>query len=69
MKILLWAPIFFGYEIQIKNALVAMGYQVYLIYDRPFKSSILRAITTRFPSLVGKILTPYYKKKLRNIPK
>jgi hypothetical protein len=67
MKILLWAPEFFGYDKQIKDALVSMGHKVYMVHDRPFKSAFLRAITTRFPNIIGKILTPYYKRKIKII--
>lgn len=69
MKILLWAPIFFGYDKQIKDALVSMGHTVYLVHDRPFNSTFLRAVTTRLPNFMSKILTLYYKSKLKIIPK
>ena len=69
MNILLWAPMFFGYEQQIKDHLISTGHEVHLIHDRPFKSSFLRAITAKFPNVMSYLLIPHYKKKLRAINK
>ena len=68
-NILLWAPVFFGYDKQIKEALVSMGHTVHLVHDRPFKSAFLRAFTTRFPNFISYLLMPYYKAKLGEVSK
>ena len=67
MNILLWAPMFFGYEQVIKDHLISIGHKVYLIHDRPFKSSFLRAVTSKIPNIISFFLIIYYKKKLRAI--
>ena len=67
MKILLWAPNFFGYDTQIKNALVSMGYQVDLIHDRPFNSSFMRAISTRTTNFNELYFDALLQKKLKTI--
>lgn len=44
-KVLLIAPQFFGYEVEIRNELERRGAQVSFLLDRPFSSPFMKAIT------------------------
>lgn len=61
-RILLMAPKFFGYEVEIACALAARGAFVDLLPDRPFVSPFMTATTRFVPSLVIPAATTYYRK-------
>ena len=50
-KVLLWAPKFFGYEVQIYEELKTRGFEVEFIEDRPYKNTFLRWLISAFPVL------------------
>ena len=52
-RVLLIAPLFFGYEQDIAAELTRSGHQVDLLSDRPFTSPIMKAIMRFSPQLGG----------------
>lgn len=51
-KIVFFAPIFFGYERKIQEALEEMGAQVYFHSDRPSERTFIKALIRLVPRLV-----------------
>lgn len=66
-KILLISPSFFGYELEIINTLKSRGYIVSWLPDRPFRSPILRGMTTFFPKLLNIFSNLVYKNFLDSL--
>jgi len=64
-NILLIAPRFFGYEIEIANELRQQGASVDLLPDRPFNSPLMKAITRIRRELILAYANSYYKAALR----
>jgi hypothetical protein len=67
-KILLIAPKFFGYEVEIKKALDARGAQTEWLQDRPFDKPWQLALLRVMPSLVLKFVNRFYSEKIRHLP-
>jgi hypothetical protein len=63
-KVLFWSPAFFGYEREIKLELEDMGARVTWIEDRPFSSSLMKAMTKQAPRLVQRLCDSHYEKQL-----
>ena len=53
-KIILIAPVFFGYQKKIKAELEAMGAQVFFHGDRPSERISVKALSRLFPKLIWK---------------
>ncbi len=68
-KILLIAPEFFGYELEIRAELEHRGASVDFIIDRPIKSSLFIVFTKYFPKITQFFLNLYYRKKINNLKK
>jgi len=58
---------FFGYEIEIKNAMIENGYDVDFFDERAFNNSIFKAVSRVKKSLVDFIINKYYKNILKKI--
>jgi len=67
-KILLVAPVFFGYEQDIKNELQRRGAHVDFVLDRPFKSAFAKGIVKVCRSLLIKVADDYYLKATHDLP-
>ena len=67
-KVIFIAPEFFGYDLAIERALTKQGAKVFRLNDRPFSSSIAKALTKIFTKLVRVLLDRYYYLRLDNIP-
>lgn len=63
-RILFMAPKFFGYEVEIAQALSSRGAIVDLLPDRPFRAPAMAAASRFVPSLVIPAATAYYRKLL-----
>ena len=61
-KILLIAPVFFGYENHIRSELISRGAIVDYVPDRPFSSQMLKALIRFAPILTQPISNSYFKK-------
>lgn len=66
-KVLYVAPIFFGYESEIKNELEQQGAAVEFLLDRPFNSPFLKALTRVRREWVIGAADRYYKSQLASI--
>lgn len=66
-KVLYIAPVFFGYEGEIKNELEQQGAQVTFLLDRPFNSVFLKALTRARRDLVIGAADRYYKEQLASV--
>lgn len=66
-KVLYVAPVFFGYENEIKGELERQGAQVTFLLDRPFNSAFLKGLTRVRREWVIGAADRYYKKKLASI--
>ena len=66
-KVLYVAPVFFGYENEIKGELERQGAEVTFLLDRPFNSVFLKALTRARREWVIGAADRYYKKKLASI--
>lgn len=66
-KVLYVAPVFFGYENEIKGELERQGAQVTFLLDRPFNSPFLKALTRVRREWVIGAADRYYKKELASI--
>jgi hypothetical protein len=62
-KILLIAPVFFGYENHIRSELMRRGAIVDFLPDRPFSSPMLKALIRFAPILIDPFSNFFYKKK------
>lgn len=62
--VLLIAPRFFGYDSAIVDELKAQGATVDRIYDRPFDSPRMAAITRFVPELVAHYAIPMYRRQI-----
>jgi len=67
-KVLLIAPRFFGYEIEICNEIERRGAQVDWLADRPFDWAWQLMVLRVFPQLMLAIVNLYYERKLKKIP-
>lgn len=66
-KVLYIAPVFFGYENEIKNELERQGAKVTFLLDRPFKSAFVKALTrVRREWIIG-VADSYYRDELSSI--
>jgi hypothetical protein len=65
-NILLVAPIFFGYEIDIANELRSQGAHVDYLPDRPFHSSFMKALTRLHRNLIFPFADNFYYESVRN---
>lgn len=63
-KILLIAPIFFGYQLDIRDKLEEFGANVDFLPDRPFQSSFLKAVTRIFRPITTPYSNYFFKKKI-----
>lgn len=63
-KVLYVAPVFFGYENEIKGELERQGAEVTFLLDRPFKTAFLKALTRVRREWVIGAADRYYKKEL-----
>lgn len=63
-RVLFMAPKFFGYEIEIAEALAVRGALVDTLPDRPFNSPFMTAMTRFVPTVVIPAATKYYQKRL-----
>lgn len=61
---LLIAPRFFGYDRAIADELEAQGAVVDRIYDRPFDSPHMAAITRFAPEMVARFAAPLYRRQI-----
>jgi hypothetical protein len=66
-KILLIAPKFFGYEVEIKRALEARGAQIEWLQDRPFDKPWQLAILRVLPSLMLRFVNRFYVAEIARI--
>jgi len=63
-RVLLIAPRFFGYEIDIKNEIERRGASVDWLQDRPFDAPLMMALTKISPTLVTESINNLYQNKL-----
>ena len=63
-KILLIAPVFFGYYQEIKNKMEELGYQVYNFCDAPGNSNLLKAVGRVNKNLLRPLTERYYKQEI-----
>lgn len=63
-RVLFIAPIFFGYENDIADALRRKGAEVDFLCDRPFNSPFLKAVTRVRRSLIQPISMSYYTQEI-----
>ena len=66
-NILLISPVFFGYEKAIESELRAHGANVYFLSDRPYKNTVLRALTNKLPSISSFVAEWFYYRKCLKI--
>ena len=69
-NLLLISPSFFGYQFEIKKAFQKIGFQVYLVDDRPSNSIVGKAIIRLNKNIISSKLDDYFKaqfEKLRSI--
>ncbi|MFJ7796603.1 hypothetical protein [Pseudomonas sp. NPDC096950] len=66
-KVLYIAPVFFGYESEIKKELEQQGADVEFLLDRPFDSPFLKALTRVRREWVIGAADRYYKNKLASV--
>lgn len=66
-KVLYIAPVFFGYENEIKNELERQGADVTFLLDRPFKSAFAKAITRVRRNWVIGVADRYYQDRLSSL--
>lgn len=64
MRALLIAPKFFGYENEIRMGLERLGYVVDFLPDRPFGSSVAKAVFRLAPELVLPLVTSHNLKAI-----
>ena len=68
-RILMFAPLFYGYEEVIKGKLVGSGAEVVLIYENLEKvSSYYQFIKTKMPSKISGKANEYYLKQIKKHP-
>lgn len=60
-RILLFAPQFFGYEVEIRNKLQELGSEVYLYDERPSNNFIVKVLIRINPVLLYKRIYKHYK--------
>ncbi len=65
-RLLFLAPNFFGYEDEIKQELEKHGALVDVLIDRPFRSSVMKGLTTISPQVVTRLVNARYQKKLED---
>ena len=63
-RILLIAPVFFGYQMDIGEKLEEFGAKVDFLPDRPFQSSFLKAVTRIFRPITTPYSNYFFKKKI-----
>lgn len=63
-KILLIAPVFFGYYQEIKNKMEELGYQVDYFCDAPGNSNLLKAVGRVNKNLLRPLTERYYKQEI-----
>ena len=66
-KVLLIAPRFFGYEVEIRNEIERRGAQVDWLADRPFDRSWQSAITRFAPALMQPSVNRLYRNRLEQL--
>ncbi len=66
-RALLIAPRFFGYEREIHDQMVADGWRVDMLPDRPFDTALLKAVARVTPTLTTPSANRYYARELRRL--
>jgi hypothetical protein len=66
-RILLIAPIFFGYEVEICAELERLGFIVDQLPDRPFSSQLMRGLTTISPLIIQPLADIINNKRLNDL--
>ena len=66
-RALLVAPRFFGYENEIRNQMVADGWDVDMLPDRPFDASLLKAVARVSPRLTMPAANAFYAREMQRI--
>jgi len=66
-RILLWAPRFFGYELDIKAEIERRGAVVDMIPDRPYEMPLMHALTRIKPKWIQLAASNFYDRRLNEL--
>lgn len=66
-RALLVAPRFFGYEQEIRSQMLADGWDVDMLPDRPFDASALKAVARVSPALTMPAANAFYDRELQRL--
>ena len=68
MRVLYAAPRFFGYDQDIAGELVRRGATVVRLYDRPYATPLMTAVTKLAPDAVARAALPRYRRTIEGEP-
>jgi len=66
-RVLLIAPRYFGYDLEIAAQLRSAGASVDMLADRPFNASVLKAMTRVQPQLIAPFADRHYARELERL--